>query len=283
MKKIRKGRITKNEINFSIPSFPALGVKCKTGKSDVEYGVYEESYDDIAAIEIMETEEMHNKYIRNIYIVLGIISAIISIIFDIYAFSTTMALIIFDIINRKKIAEYILDVVKFNQNSDYKDAKEMHAAMHMGIAAFNELERTPTKEEIKQYSFYTENCSFCRRTREIFPTIVTWICGSLVPSGESVIMKLICAMIFLIVMIVSLNLAKKLKSKGMYKYLAFYSMKKPTDKEIELVISALNKIEEIEKNPDSFANMCKSTGIPFNYVKVSFGYVDKEYSEAFFI
>lgn len=284
MKPIRYGTVNGNEIIFSLPSFSSHGVKCKLdedGTIKAEYSYYKRTLNDIVAVERVKSAEKYKKNIYLVYLFLAISTLFIAKTLQTYIFSVTMALIIFDGIDQHQIAEFILNVIKTNINPEYRTAKGKHAAMHMGINSFNDLGRVPTLNELKKYSPYSKNCSFCRK--DIFPTLVTWILGSLVPNPKDMIAKIITAMIFLAVMIGSVKLSRYLLSKGYEKYIAIYSLRKPKKYELEMVIAALEKIQYVETNAEKFEEICKESGIEFDYVKTQFGYVDSECAESLFI
>ena len=50
-----------------------------------------------------------------------------------------------------------------------------------------------------------------------------------------------------------------------------------------MVIAALEKIQYVETNAEKFEEICKESGIEFDYVKTQFGYVDSECAESLFI
>lgn len=285
MKKIRHAHVRANEVTFSLPTFPTLGVKCtlKEGKPVISHCEYHRKASCIDIPEIINAESKQKRNTIILYVLMGLLGLTIKSHFNTYALLSTVALIIFDItVNKNAIAEFFLYIVNFNKNKRNKQAKSLHTAMHIGINAFNTLKRAPKDEkEFKRFSQYSANCSYAKRAISVFSTIVIWLFACIVPKGRRTIVKIGFILIFIAVLITVRYIADYLKTqKAAYKYFAIFSLKKPTLDEIELVITALKEVERIENNQEEFEKLCENKSLPFEYQKCSFGYVEKGYFES---
>ena len=118
-------------------------------------------------------------------------------------------------------------------------SSRFHAAEHMGINAYLDLQRVPTLDEIKKYSRFSKKCGsrFILSGVSMYTTIS--ILMSLVPYIE---------LIPYFIILSALTILYIIDSKfGILRFLQFFVTNKPTDKELLVAIEGLKQYEITEQ------------------------------------
>lgn len=272
MREIELGFVQRNSITFPLPSFPMIGVTGTLNDDNtIKMELREVSIDERRGFYTLLKEATKNKmkplYYATIYAIVLIWGIISSILFPIRANCMAFAWVIVDVMYHYSFAKYILGIIEAYKNPDLKKMKGLHAAMHMCFNAYKSLGRVPTIKETRKFSMYTKNCSCSIRGRGFFMISISCIAGSLVPTMRDTneILEVIGAAIFLIVMLISMIGSMYLSQKGWNKYISFYTLKKPTDTEINLAITVIKKVEEVESEPVKNLQEKYGTIMPKNF------------------
>lgn len=267
MKDLTLGVVTgKNSVTFQIPGCDILGV---TGSLNDENSFIIETKEltvkDLNGFfETLRDEaksKMRIPYIIFIYIVLLCVSTVLFFTFSTRVLPITIAWVMVDIMNHFGFAKYIIMIIESYVNPDIKEMKKLHAANHMVFNAYNKLNRIPTVEEAKHFSKYTEKCSCVIKGRGFFMTVITLFLGSLIPTANDINLNMLFTVLYILVLILAFPIFKKLKQKGWDKYISFFALESPGEKELELVIKVVEETERIATNP---AELLKDYNLDFS-------------------
>ena len=258
MSEVVIGRTQGNSISFDIPSIPFLGVK-STLKEDstIETKVYFSKIEECSEIMLsfFREETIFEKVIIKFFQIGAIIlSIILNTILNIRIGSAVTALMIVDIIySNNSFATNCITIIMYFIQKEKRNVKGLHAAEHMTIAAYNQLRRVPTIEEVRSFSKYSSDCGSVRSIKSNFKLFLMCLCGSIVPQDTgNLFLNLVALIVFLVALNAGRCLYNKFEKKDWIKYIGFFSLRKPTDQELNVAIKAIEKLDEIEKDPNKF-------------------------------
>ena len=109
----------------------------------------------------------------------------------------------------------------------------------MSTAAYMDLNRIPTIQEVKKYSRFSEYCG----SMYFINKVVKPICLSVVTLFFSYDMSII---IRILIYLPILLLIDHIQKRGWFKYLQVLFIDKPTDQEIEVAIEGIKEYEKME-------------------------------------
>lgn len=260
MKKITNGYVTKDSVTLGLPSLRFFEVTTKIQedgslKTEAGFAKSKVAPKPLTKEEYKKQKRVIKLQIIAIYFVAILLSFLVSYYFNSQMIWITSALVFIDIIKyENQIAFFLLLMLSFQITEDRRKLKGLHAAIEMGINAYNKFGRMPTVDELKRASKYSESCKYAKKGKFFVIALVLWIAASLLPKkiGSFSIDGLPFFIMYVLALVLASLLIKIIMKKGYYKYIAFFSLRKPKNIELEAVMETLQKIEEIEENPKKF-------------------------------
>lgn len=241
-KHIREAQSKNNGIVFYSNIFPLIGSETfRDDLGNIQTRVIPVHLIDYSGI-VNENEKPFNKwdviildiFLINICILIGNISLILaSIYFSIF--------VSFDFFIFIKISYQIK-----SKNGKQRSAARYHAAEHMVINSYENLQRIPTSDEVKSSSRFSKCCG----SRKILFKISIYTLESLIIAFgfTSNIIIYILLNIFIIVFIIIADM------KGWLRFLQVFITTIPSDSEIEVAIEGIKNFEKME---EEFKNKSK--------------------------
>lgn len=270
-------KFSTNTVTFQIPNFQDFGIKGTLKKDgSVETEICELSFSKCGCFSIFDKETNKSKQRLTFSILIYTILLLLAVVIHGYlkscVFSAVISWILIDIAYNFEISKYVIRILESYVNPDLKALKGTHAATHMMSNAYKELKRVPTLQELKKASKYTEDCSCVQKSMNPFSVTIIFIIVSLIPiADESLIPQMFVGVAYIVVtVIVAVFTMWLLRKTKFYKYSSFYSLRTPTDLELNLVIKVMEKVVDLENNPckflrdyhkidlpEDFENLCK--------------------------
>ena len=274
--RVEFGFTNKKTITFVLKEFCLFGARARL----MEDGTIKKERINIAVEDIKNTYEIENmcKGIniklkrRIIYLITLLLTILIS-----YVFKNQMCImfIVFFIgdklLYKESFFDYLLSMYIFNTQKDFKELRGLHAAEHMAMSAYNILEKIPTVDEVRKYSMFSANCTIISKYKESLSYFICMFVYGLIRTNYSLPIRLLFIVAGIVLAIVSI------KSK-FYKYFGWFSLRRPTDNEIEVAIVALEEYEafsrEFEEDPSKIFREMSQTNIfgfslPFGFIVIT--------------
>lgn len=126
-----------------------------------------------------------------------------------------------------------------SKNGSLVSLAKFHAAEHMAINAYEQLQRIPALDEIKSFSLFSKDCGFMLIMHRIV-THLSVIILLLFAIGGNMSAYYFALAIIPAFMIIAWH-------KGFFKFLQVFVTTPPTDNELEVAIEGLKKFEEMEE------------------------------------
>ena len=126
-----------------------------------------------------------------------------------------------------------------SKNGSLVSLAKPHAAEHMAINAYEQLQRIPTLDEIKNFSRFSKDCGFMIILSRIMTHLSVIILLLFAISGNMLAYYFALAIIPAFMVIAW--------RKGWFKFLEVFVTAPPTDSELEVAIEGLKKFEEMEE------------------------------------
>ena len=224
-KVIYLARSMENGIEFYsnyLPDHCATAIRETSGKIKCYWNVNTELY---------EAEEKFD--------VTDILICFIIVITAIFTLNSRMATasMIFLIFGGQHVIYFIRSVIRIRLKR--KRLTRYHGAEHMSTAAYMDLNRIPTIQEVKKYSRFSEYCG----SMYFINKVVKPICLSVVTLFFSYDMSII---IRILIYLPILLLIDHIQKRGWFKYLQVLFIDKPPDQEIEVAIEGIKEYEKME-------------------------------------
>ena len=118
-----------------------------------------------------------------------------------------------------------------------EESKRFHAAEHMVINAYADLDRIPDIVEIRQYSRFHNQCGTNITTRRVIYILLFWI----------MLFTPITILGAIILFLLGRKIIKWLFSKGYLNFLQRFTTSEPTDKELMVAIEGMRAFIEYEQ------------------------------------
>ena len=177
-----------------------------------------------------------------------LISLLITVVLKNHMIIMALVFLVLDkLLEQSNFLEFLVNMYAFEKT--LKNSRGLHAAEHMSMLAYNDLKRVPTVDEVRRYSRFTEACSAVAPYKASIMLATMYILYGFVPIYLDFPIKVTLNVLFFVLVLI-------LERKKFFKYFGFFSLKKPTDKEIEVAIAALEEYEkankEFKENPENF-------------------------------
>ena len=130
-----------------------------------------------------------------------------------------------------------------SKNGSFVSLAKFHAAEHMAINAYEQLQRIPSLDEIKSFSRFSKDCGFMLISRRILTHLSVIILLLFAITGNMLAYYFALAIIPAFMVIAW--------RKGWFKFLEVFVTAPPTDSELEVAIEGLKKFEEMEESLNS--------------------------------
>ena len=147
------------------------------------------------------------------------------------------ASMIFLIFGGQHVISLIRSMVKIRLKK--KGLTRYHGAEHMSIAAYMDLNRVPTIQEVKKYSVFSEYCGSMHLINKAVKPICLSAVTLFLPYDMSTIRRIL-------IYFAILSLINFIQKRGWFKYLQVLFIDKPTDREIEVAIEGIKEFEKME-------------------------------------
>ena len=249
LKTIHRARSKKNGIIFYSNKFPLIGTEVYLNDlGNIEIRVIFTDLDE--AITLFQNQnEKKTAFKKNFIVIFDIAIIVLSIILAAFFgnFGLVTASICFCLCVSFDLFSFALNSYeKKSKNGKKRTNAKFHAAEHMAINAYEDLQRIPTLEEIKSYSRFSEKCGSVPKLCQIclfsFLSIVT----AFLSSNHFFIYAIIICLYIIFLLII-----KKYKWYGWVTFLQVFITSKPSDKELELAIEGLKQFEIMEEKIDN--------------------------------
>ena len=171
--------------------------------------------------------------------VTDILICFIIVITAIFTLNSRMATasMIFLIFGGQHVISLIRSMVKIRLKK--KGLTRYHGAEHMSIAAYMDLNRVPTIQEVKKYSVFSEYCGSMHLINKAVKPICLSAVTLFLPYDMSTIRRIL-------IYFAILSLINFIQKRGWFKYLQVLFIDKPTDREIEVAIEGIKEFEKME-------------------------------------
>ena len=242
----------KNSITFMLENYKTFGGRAKLMEdgSIVKERV-DMAIDDVEIYEEIKknAKELKLKQMKNIICISMVLLSIVgTILLKNHLFIAVVIFLLFDkTMCDNSSLNFILNIYVFNKKM--KSVRGLHAAEHMALMAYNDLNRIPNKKEIRKYSKFSSKCSTITPYREGIYMLIYFMLYGFIPYNLDLPIKIIAMIIALAITILATR-------EQIFKYFCLYSVKDPTDKEVEVANAALEEYEsmkaDFEEDPDRF-------------------------------
>ncbi len=233
-KELSLARSYVNGITFYSPKYLMFGVRTLLDENEnFESKTIFFKFEDL--FEVSQTPKKTFLWIILSDILVIALSIILSIFTNNFGFLS--AAILYAIWARPEFYRFI----KFVFRCKFKEPSlaRFHAAEHMAVNAYNQLQRIPTLDELRKASRFSKHCQSQRSLLSFFILSLLQIAAILFYNTS--FLYLIAALIILFFEII-------VSKKQLLSFLQIFVVSKPTDKELELAIEGLKQLEIVENN-----------------------------------
>ncbi len=191
--------------------------------------------------------KVDGKKILATYVILLSLSLLISIIFKNNLFPTTMVVVVFDIVRKRRTAQYIADAFVWLVDQNLRKQRSWIGAALMAMRAYKRFERIPSIEEIERENRYFISEDFETKLN-LSQAIILTICGITNYFNQTK------DIIIIIGLALALLGTTALLKGPLNKFFYWYMTAKPTNRQLEVARESLKEydkmVEELSNRSD---------------------------------